>query len=164
MSTLIFDESMLESKLFKKLSLKSENCFMEEFAKYGNLSTVNTSPFLVELFRMIFDQDLINIQECAYAIFFNRANTMVGYTCLSTGGVTGTVMDPRLLYAQALLCNATALAICHNHPSGNLSPSQADQSLTSKIKDAGKLLDIQLLDHIILTESSYFSFADEGRL
>jgi DNA repair protein RadC len=95
-------------------------------------------------------------------MFTNRANKVLGIFELSTGGVSGTVADPKLIFAAALKVAASGLILSHNHPSGNLQPSQADIDLTRKIKEAGKLLEIQLLDHIILTTEGYYSFADEG--
>ena len=84
---------------------------------------------------------------------------------LSTGGVTGTVADPKLVFAAALKVNACNIILCHNHPSGNVKPSTADEQLTQKIKEAGKYLDLPVVDHIIISgEDIYYSFADEGLL
>jgi DNA repair protein RadC len=83
---------------------------------------------------------------------------------VSSGGVTGTVADPKLIFMAALRVNAVSIILCHNHPSGSLKPSRADEELTQKIKGAGNFLDIKVLDHVILTAESYFSFADEGLL
>jgi DNA repair protein RadC len=94
-------------------------------------------------------------------LLLNRANRVLGCLKLSKGGLTGTVVDLRIL----LKAMASGIIIAHNHPSGNLKPSDADRELTSQIKQAGKLLDITLLDHLILgTEGDYVSFADEGWL
>ncbi|MDZ7650383.1 MAG: JAB domain-containing protein [Cytophagales bacterium] len=92
----------------------------------------------------------------------NRANKVLGIFELSTGGVSGTVADPKLIFAAALKGAASGMILAHNHPSGNLQPSQADLDLTKKIREAGKLLEIQLLDHVIVTSEGYYSFADEG--
>ncbi len=83
---------------------------------------------------------------------------------VSTGGISGTVADPKLIFVAALKAGASGMIVSHNHPSGNLTPSQADMELTRKLKEGGKLLEIQLLDHIIMTSESYYSFADEGLL
>jgi DNA repair protein RadC len=83
---------------------------------------------------------------------------------VSEGGITGTVADPRLILKKALAYNAVSIILCHNHPSGNLKPSKADEMLTKKIKEAAALLDIKVLDHIIVSTEGYFSFADEGLL
>ncbi|MBY0479719.1 MAG: JAB domain-containing protein, partial [Chitinophagaceae bacterium] len=87
---------------------------------------------------------------------------VMGIYDTSTGGVTGTVADPRLIFTAALKLNASILILAHNHPSGNLNPSEADKSITTKIAAAAKFLDLQVNDHIIVTTESYFSFADEG--
>jgi DNA repair protein RadC len=104
------------------------------------------------------------IREQFYLLLLNNANKVIAEQVLSEGGITGTVVDARLLFKQALLQNATSIVLAHNHPSGNLKPSQADIDLTRKIKDAGKLLEIKLLDHLIIADSNYYSFADEGML
>lgn len=100
--------------------------------------------------------------EVFIAIFLNQANKILHNEMLSEGGITGTVVDPRILLRKALEHNAVSIILCHNHPSGNLNPSQADKQLTNKIKDAAKLLDITVADHIIVSSEGYFSFADEG--
>ena len=83
---------------------------------------------------------------------------------ISSGGITGTLVDVRIVFKKALEKGATAVILCHNHPSGALKPSNSDIQLTEKLRDAGKILDIRVLDHLIVTESGYFSFADEGKL
>lgn len=100
--------------------------------------------------------------EVFIAIFLNQSNKILHNEVLSEGGITGTVVDTRLLLKKALEYNAVNMILCHNHPSGNLNPSQADKQLTHKIKDAAKLLDITVADHIIVSSEGYFSFADEG--
>ncbi len=99
-----------------------------------------------------------------WIVFLNNSNKVLQKFQLSKGGLTGTLVDIRLIYKKALEVSATALILCHNHPSGKLQPSPSDIEITRKIKDAGKLMDIQVLDHLIITEKAYFSFADEGRL
>ena len=83
---------------------------------------------------------------------------------MSEGGITGTVADPRIILKKALEENAVSLILCHNHPSGNLKPSRADEDLTVKIKEAARYLDIKVMDHVIVSEEGYFSFADEGMM
>ncbi|HMO33419.1 MAG TPA: DNA repair protein RadC [Lacibacter sp.] len=96
--------------------------------------------------------------------FLNRANKINQVEIISEGGITGTVADPRIILRKALEYQAVSLVLCHNHPSGNLRPSRADEQLTHKIREAALLLDIQLLDHIIVSDEGYYSFADEGML
>lgn len=103
-------------------------------------------------------------KEVFVVVFLNRGNTITHLEVISEGGLTGTVADPRVILKKALEHNATAIILCHNHPSGNLRPSHADELITQKIKQAAGLLDILLMDHIIVGNEGYFSFADEGVL
>jgi len=98
------------------------------------------------------------------ALYLNNSNKIVAKVQISKGGLTATLVDVRLVYKRALELAAVGIIVCHNHPSGKLQPSAADKQLTSKIKAAGITLDIKLLDHLIITEKAYFSFADEGLL
>lgn len=97
-------------------------------------------------------------------IFLNRANRIKHFEIISRGGITFTVCDPRIILKRALEENATSLVLTHNHPSGSTKPSRADEELTQKIKNAAKFFDIAVLDHIIVSEQGYYSFADEGIL
>lgn len=99
-----------------------------------------------------------------WVLFLNNSNKVLAKHQVSKGGLTATVVDVRLLFKQALELFSVAIIVCHNHPSGKLKPSDADLHLTQKIKNAGTTLDIKLLDHLIITENAYFSFADEGVL
>jgi DNA repair protein RadC len=92
----------------------------------------------------------------------NRANRIKHFEIISVGGITGTVADPRIILKKALEEEAVSLILCHNHPSGNLKPSKADEDLTSKIRNAARFFDISILDHIIVSTDGYYSFADEG--
>jgi len=97
-------------------------------------------------------------------LLLNRGNRVLGIMNVSSGGVSGTIADPKIIFTAALKSNASALVLSHNHPSGTLKPSQPDISLTKKLVDGGKLLDITVLDHLIVTNEGYYSFADEGLL
>lgn len=99
-----------------------------------------------------------------WVLFLNNSNKVINTVQLSKGGLTGTVVDIRMLFKKAMESLSVAIIVCHNHPSGKLSPSEADKKLTKKIKVAGETLDIKLLDHLIITEKEYLSFADEGIL
>jgi DNA repair protein RadC len=107
-------------------------------------------------------QSEIELKEYFFMILLNRANKVIGYYKLSEGGISGTVVDLRLAFGTALKGLASGIIITHNHPSGNLSPSEEDKRLTKKFVEAGKLLDIAVLDHLIVTNNGYYSFADEG--
>lgn len=100
--------------------------------------------------------------EVFAVIFLNRANKVKHFEIMSRGGITGTVADPRLILKKALEVDATSIVLSHNHPSGNLMPSRADEEITKKIKQAASYFDIQVIDHIIVSEEGYYSFADEG--
>ena len=102
--------------------------------------------------------------EVFAVLFLNRANKINHFEIISEGGITGTVADPRIILKKALESGAVNIILSNNHPSGSLKPSKADELLTSKIKEAARLLDITVLDHIIVSEEGYFSFADEGLL
>lgn len=102
--------------------------------------------------------------EVFAVLFLNKANKVNHFEIISEGGVTGTVADPKLILKKALEENAVHLILCHNHPSGSLKPSRADELLTAKIKEAARLLDMTVLDHIIVSDAGYYSFADEGLL
>ena len=123
---------------------------------------VSTSNQAYEVFRELWDESTIELREEMKVVLLNRDNVVLGAYTLSTGGVASTIADKRLIFGVALKANASGIVIAHNHPSGNLGPSATDKDLTSEIKSVGKLMDIQLLDHLILTRDDYFSFADNG--
>ena len=102
--------------------------------------------------------------EIFAVVFLNRANKINHFEIISQGGITGTVADPRIILKKALEMDAVNIILCHNHPSGSLKPSRADEELTAKIKEASSYFDIKVLDHIIVSEEGYFSFADRGIL
>jgi DNA repair protein RadC len=102
--------------------------------------------------------------EVFAVLFLNRSNKINHFEIISEGGITGTVADPRIILKKALEEDAVSLILCHNHPSGSLKPSKADEELTFKIKEAAKYFDIKVLDHLIVSDDGYYSFADEGIL
>lgn len=116
--------------------------------------------------KMIFEimQPLIGElpHEEFWIVYLNNSNKILSKSQLSKGGITGTLVDVRLVFKNALEMGATALILCHNHPSGTLIPSDADKQITKKLKSAGESLEIKVLDHLIVTENNYFSFVDEG--
>ncbi|WP_121965722.1 JAB domain-containing protein [Myroides sp. N17-2] len=110
------------------------------------------------------DSNKIELLEQFKVIMLSNNNKVLGVLDASTGGITGTIVDLRIIFSALLKANAVGFLIVHNHPSGSLVPSEADRQVTRKIKEASKILDINLLDHLIITEESYYSFADEGTL
>jgi len=141
----------------KTIQLYELKKIQSEFSKKQIRSSADAAEFI----RQFYLED-IEIFESSFILLLNQANYTIGYAKISQGGITGTVVDPRLVAKYALESLAPIVILAHNHPSGNLSPSSADKSLTDKIKNGLKLLDINLVDHIILTKESYFSLADEG--
>ncbi|MFT4017527.1 hypothetical protein DC498_05370 [Terrimonas sp.] len=103
-------------------------------------------------------------QELFIVLFLNRANRINHSEIISKGGITGTVVDPRIVLKRALEEDAVSIVLCHNHPSGSLKPSRADETLTAKIKEAAKYFDIKVYDHIIVSDQGFYSFADDGLL
>lgn len=125
---------------------------------------IKSSKDAYDLLFELWDEGLIGLQEEFKVLLLNRAHKVLGIYSLSKGGLTGTVVDPRLVFVVALKTGATSIILAHNHPSGNLKPSMQDQSLTKKMVEAGKVLDIQVLDHLIVTQEGYYSFADMGSI
>ncbi len=125
------------------------------------MPVVKSSQDVFNLYRPVI-ADLPH--EEFWITLLNRANKVRHQFNISKGGITGTVIDVRLILKKALENNASSIVLCHNHPSGNTQPSEADIQITKKLKEAGKIMEIPVLDHLIVTENGYFSFADEGLL
>ena len=149
---------------------KEKLFFIQEVEiRYKNITPKNERPKIsssrdcAEVLRVAIG-DYIDYKEVFFIVLLNNSNEVLGVSKISEGGITGTMVDIRLLFQTALKSHAVGLILAHNHPSGTLKPSQADISLTKKIKSAGDILDIKVLDHLIITTESYFSFADENYL
>jgi len=126
---------------------------------------VSSSLDAFKILFPLYDNDTIEFQEQFFLLLLNRANSVLGWINLSKGGTAGTVVDPKIIFVLALQTNASSIILSHNHPSGNLNPSQNDINLTKAIKVSGEMLEIKLLDHLIITPSEkFYSFADEGIL
>ena len=117
-----------------------------------------------DLFKENWNHDTLEYCEEFKVLLMNRSNAVLGIIAVSKGGISGTVTDVRIVLQAALKSNASGLIVCHNHPSGSLNPSESDSKITQKIKEAGNVMDIQLLDHLIITAEDYYSFADNGLL
>ncbi len=122
---------------------------------------IKSSKDVADIFQPILS-DLAH--EEFWILYLNRSNKVISRMKLSQGGISGTVIDVRLILKKAVECLASGIILCHNHPSGNLNPSEADTKITKKIREAGTYLDVQLLDHLIISEKDYYSFADNGLL
>lgn len=131
--------------------------------KFKEMSHIDNSYAAEQLFRKIWSNKIEYVEEM-YMILLNTANRSLGYSKVSTGGVSGTLVDVKVIFQIAIMGNASSFILAHNHPSGNLKPSNADIILTKKIKEAGKIMEIKLLDHLILTKEGFMSLADEGKL
>jgi len=125
---------------------------------------VSSSKEVYQILLKSWDENKIEFVEQFKILLLNRGGRILGIYEVSSGGVSGTVADPKLIFSAALKANASSLILSHNHPSGNTRPSEADRQLTRRIKMAGELLDISVLDHIIVTTEGYCSFADEGEM
>ena len=125
---------------------------------------ISNSRDSAEIFRQLWNPDTFELQEHFGVLLLNNSNRVIGFYPLSVGGITSTVVDVRLIMIAALGVSAIGIIACHNHPSGTIYPSVSDRELTEKIRKAAEFLDLQFLDHIILTTENYFSFADHGEL
>ncbi len=125
---------------------------------------INSSKDSYELMKSCWLMNTIELQEEFKILLLNRNHQVLGIYPLSKGGVSGVVVDAKLIFSVALKCNASSIIIAHNHPSGNLKPSEADLRLTKKLKEAGNYLDVKVLDHIILSKEGYYSFVDESQM
>ncbi|MCX6204949.1 MAG: JAB domain-containing protein [Bacteroidetes bacterium] len=125
---------------------------------------IKTSQSAYELLLSGWDRDKIEFVEQFKVLLLNRANKVLGISLISTGSATGTVADPKLIFVAALKANACGIILAHNHPSGNTKPSKADELLTAKITSGATYLDINVMDHIVVTTEGYYSFADEGMM
>ncbi len=133
--------------------------------KLKDLPKVNSSHDAFELLYQNWDKKSIGLHESFKILLLNNANKVKGIYTLSSGGITGTLVDVRILFAVLLKSLTTSVILAHNHPSGNTNPSEADKRLTQKINKGGEYMDIKVLDHLIITpDGNYFSFADEGIL
>jgi DNA repair protein RadC len=128
--------------------------------KPSEMDKVVTSYEAYEILKKIYPS--LEHREYFYMLCLNRNNKVLGYSLISMGGLSGTIVDVRVIFQTALKASACSIILSHNHPSGNLTPSSADRDINNKIKEAGKFLDIPVLDHLILTPESFLSFADEG--
>ena len=132
--------------------------------KLSSLPQISGQIDAYQLFIDTWDKTKIELVEQFRVMLLNKANRVLGICTLTTGNVSGTIADPKQIFALALKANATAIIIAHNHPSGNLTPSTEDYALTKKIKEAGDFLDLKVIDHFIVTSEGYYSFASKGVL
>ena len=152
----IFDVSTLYQVAEVQLIYKSK-------VKASNRPVINRAKDAYDVFMQTWDKNKIEFVEQFKILLLNKANKVLGLYEVSTGGISGTIADPKLIFMAALKTNCCSIIVCHNHPSGTLKPSRQDEELTQKIKQGGQFLDIKVLDHLIITGTEgYLSFADEG--
>lgn len=118
----------------------------------------------IKKIRSIFNDDTMDLHETCIVIYFNRKLESIGWIIISQGGLSGTVVDPKLVFSTALKCAASGLIMAHNHPSGNNSPSNEDITICKQIKNAAEFFNLQLVDNLIITRNEYYSFGDNGIL
>ena len=134
----------------------------EPAIKVKDRMRIHDSQGIYDYVKTIIDNT--NLYETMLMLILDRANAIKGWVKLSQGGMSGTVVDPKIVFSIALKAAASAIVLIHNHPSGNLKPSETDIKITEQIKEGGKILDIGVWDHIIIGEDNYYSFADEGKM
>lgn len=138
--------------------------YKEQPLHYGK-STISSSTDAAEILFELWDKNTISFKESFKVLLLNNSNRIKGIYELSQGGITGTLVDIRILFSVILKSLSVEVILCHNHPSGKLKPSEADKQLTDKISKASKFFDVKILDHIILApDGSYYSFSDYGQL
>ncbi len=131
---------------------------------FKKITKITSSRNAEQLMRNYWNSNTLELYEEVKVIFLNKSNIVLGIYDLSKGGTSSSIVDIKIILSIALKCVASGLILVHNHPSGNTAPSKSDLDITQKLKKGGELLDITLLDHLIITKSSYMSFADDGLL
>lgn len=132
-------------------------------AKMNTLNKITGSSQAADILRQAWSDD-IEHHESVYIICLAHSGRVLGVKMISSGGISSCIIDPKIVFQTALAANASSIILAHNHPSGTLEPSKADKDITEKIKNGGKFLEISVLDHIILTDDAYYSFADNGMM
>ncbi|HQW94272.1 MAG TPA: JAB domain-containing protein [Saprospiraceae bacterium] len=125
---------------------------------------VTTSSAAYDILLQCWDMNKIELLEQFAILLLDRSKNCLGVSYVSTGSVSACIVDPKVIFATALNARASSLILAHNHPSGNLTPSKADEFLTNKLLQGGYILDISVVDHLIVTPRSYYSFSDDGAL
>ena len=123
---------------------------------------ISTSRDAFQVLLQLYDEDTVDYRETAFVLFLNKANNTIGWMKISEGGTSATVIDPKMIFATALKCNASGIILSHNHPSGQLRASDEDRKMTSNLATIGYIMGIEVLDHVIVCRSGYYSMNDEG--
>lgn len=152
----------MEKELFTGSKVAEVELVYRSKVKASQRPQISSSADAYHILLSLWNEGTMDLQESFKVLMLNRSNKVLCLYNVSSGGITGTVADPRLIFTAALKASAVSIILAHNHPSGSLMPSRADEELTTKLKGAGQLLDIKVVDHLILTTETYYSFADEG--
>lgn len=155
---------MKRNQTFNPLQIAEVKLSYQTKVKAADRPKIASSADAAKIIKQWWDRDKIEFVEEFKILMLNRANKVLGIATISTGGISGTVADPKLIFSTALKANASAIILAHNHPSGNLCPSEADERLTKKVVAGGKFLEINVLDHLIITKDHYCSLADEKKM
>ena len=158
---MIMETKMIENGLLKVAEVE---LIYKTKVKASERPKITCSKDAYKLLLETWDENKIELVEQFKVLLLNRGNRVLGIYEVSTGGIAGTVADIRLIFAAALKANSIYIMLAHNHPSSNLTPSRADDQMTAKFREAGKYLDISVLDHLIVSKEGYYSYADEGVL
>lgn len=153
---------MDKRKVFNKVS--EIEVYYKRKVRLQDMPRITSSNDAEEYLRYYWGRNKMDHSEKFMVLYLNRSNAIMGWSRISTGGLSGTVVDPKVIYQIALKANASCIILAHNHPSGNTQPSEQDLKLTKQIVQGGKFLELPVLDHLILTSETYLSFADEGLL
>lgn len=148
----------------KKNSIAEVEISYKPNYKLSGLPTIQNSQEVYNIFLQTWDKRKLEFLEQFKVMLLNRANRVLGVCTIATGNDSGAIADPRIIFAVALKCNACNIILAHNHPSGRLVPSNLDSELTQRISEGGKLLNVKVLDHLIVSTEGYYSFADEGAI
>ncbi len=134
--------------------------------KTGNYkkTKISTSLDAFQVLLELYDDDTVDYKETAYALFLNKANNTIGWMKISEGGTSSTIIDQKIIFATALKCNASSIILSHNHPSGQLLASEEDRKMTERMVSIGIILGIEVIDHVIVCRSGYYSMSDEGEM
>ena len=152
---------VLQSKLLKVAEV--EITYRPKF-KVSERPQISKSQDAYDILVQQWDKGKIELLEDFKILLLNRRNRVLGIVHISSGGLSGTVADPKVIFTAALKACASGIILCHNHPSGELDPSSEDLSLTKRLVEAGKMLDLKILDHLIISTNGYYSFGDDGIL
>lgn len=145
-------------RAYKLIADKARSCKEELPRVKDSLETYHW------LMSEIYDRTEVDVFESFYAVFLDKSNGIKGYIKVSSGGVNNVLADPKVIFCAALKCLASGIVVSHNHPTGNTAPSKEDRTLTKRLAEGAKLLDMVLIDHIIVSPSRYYSFRDHGEL